>query len=186
MACNIGTASQLVVVADKPVYDPQMRIQTWCHTVPGRWAVQSGTLNGGSTLNWFRNQILRSSAPFSVLDEEAYRIPAGSEGLLFLPYLAGERTPWDNPCAKGVYFGLSMKHTQAHLVRATMEGVIFNLKECLGILDEMKAERTVLLASGGAARGRTWKQIQADMLGMPVHTTKVEEEACQGSNFGGF
>ena len=181
MACNIGTASQLAAVADRPVFDPEMRIQTWCHTQPGRWAVQSGTLNGGSTLSWLRNQMIRSSAPFSQLDEEAGEIPAGSEGLLFLPYLAGERTPWDDPYAKGVYFGLGMKHNQAHLVRATMEGVMFNLKECVGILDEMKLEKTCLLASGGAARGKTWKQIQADMLNMPVHTAKVKEEACQGA-----
>ena len=181
MACNIGTASQLVVVSDQPVFDPKFRVQTWCHTVPGRWAIQSGALNGGSTLSWLRNQILMSTEPFSVLDEEASQVPAGAEGLLFLPYLAGERTPWNDPDAKGVYFGLSMKHTRAHMVRATMEGVLFNLRECLGIFDEIKAERKSLLSSGGAARGKTWKQIQADMLNMPVRTTSVKEEACQGA-----
>ena len=181
MACNIGTASQLVVVADHPVFDPEFRVQTWCHTRPGCWAIQSGALNGGSTLSWLKKKILRTAAPFSVLDQEAGEVPAGSDGLLFLPYLSGERTPWNNPSAKGVYFGLGMNHTQAHLIRATMEGVLFNLRECLGIFDGIHLERKSLLASGGAARGKTWKQIQADMLDMPVRTAIVEEEACQGA-----
>lgn len=181
MACNIGTASQLVAVADQPIFDPKFRVQTWCHTRAGRWAIQSGALNGGSTLSWLRNQVLKSQEPFSLLDEEAAEVPAGSEDLLFLPYLSGERTPFNAPNARGVYFGLSMKHERAHLVRATMEGVLFNLRECLGIFDEIHAERTCLLSSGGAARGKTWRQIQADMLNMPVRRTLVEEEACQGA-----
>ena len=181
MACNIGTASQLVAVTDKPLFDPLFRVQTWCHTRPGRWAVQSGSLNGGSTLGWLKNQILKSSEPFAALDEEAGQVPAGSEGLIFLPYLSGERTPWNAPEAKGVYFGLSMKHTQAHMVRATMEGVVYNLRECLHIFDEMQFERKSLLSSGGGARGRTWRQIQADILNMPVQTTLTLEEAGQGA-----
>lgn len=181
IACNIGTSSQLAVVVDKPIFDPQMRIQTWCHTVPERWVVQSGTLNGGSTLSWLRNKILKSSQPFAELDAEAGKTPAGADGLYFLPYLAGERTPYNEPDAKGVYFGLSMMHEQGHVVRATMEGILFNLKECLGILDEMKVDRSKLIASGGAARGITWKQIQADVLNMPVYSTEIKEEACHGA-----
>ena len=181
MACNIGTASQLVAVTDKPVFDTQFRVQTWCHTRPGRWAIQSGSLNGGSTLGWLKNKILQSSEPFSVLDEEAGQVPAGAEGLIFLPYLSGERTPWNDPEAKGVYFGLTMKHTRAHMVRATMEGVVYNLRECLNIFDEMQFERNSLLSSGGGARGRTWRQIQADILNMPVRTTLTREEAGQGA-----
>lgn len=181
IACNIGTSSQLAVVVDKPIFDPKMRIQTWCHTVPERWVVQSGTLNGGSTLSWLRNKILKSSQPFAELDAEAGKTPAGADGLYFLPYLAGERTPYNEPDAKGVYFGLSMMHEQGHVVRATMEGILFNLKECLGILDEMKVDRSKLIASGGAARGVTWKQIQADVLNMPVYSTEIKEEACHGA-----
>lgn len=181
IACNIGTSSQLAVVVDKPIFDPKMRIQTWCHTVPERWVVQSGTLNGGSTLSWLRNKILKSSQPFAELDAEAGKTPAGADGLYFLPYLAGERTPYNEPDAKGVYFGLSMMHEQGHVVRATMEGILFNLKECLGILDEMKVDRSKLIASGGAARGITWKQIQADVLNMPVYSTEIKEEACHGA-----
>lgn len=181
MACNIGTSSQLAVVSDVPIFDPQLRIQTWCHTVKERWVVQSGTLNGGNALRWLRDQIFRDQRPYAELDRAAGTVAPTAEGLVFIPYLVGERTPYDDPMAKGVYFGLSMKHTQEHMVRATMEGILFNLKECLEIMDELQVEHKLLISSGGAARGETWKQIQADMLDMPVHKTVVEEEACLGA-----
>ena len=101
ITCNIGTSSQLAVVVDKPIFDPQMRIQTWCHTVPKRWVVQSGTLNGGSVLSWLRNNMLKTDETFAQLDQEAGLTPAGADGLYFLPYLAGERTPYNDPYAKG-------------------------------------------------------------------------------------
>lgn len=181
MACNIGTASQIAAVVSQPLYDRQMRLQTWCHTVADRWYVQGGTLNGGSTLSWLKKKVLKDNRSYGELDAEAGTVAAGSEGLLFIPYLAGERTPFMDPYAKGVYFGLGMKHEQSHMIRATMEGVMFNLKECVMILDEMGIQSTKLISSGGAAKGVTWKQIQADILEMPVYTTRTEEEACQGA-----
>lgn len=180
-ACNIGTASQIAAVVDSPLYDSQMRLQTWCHTAEGKWYIQGGSLNGGSTLGWLKKKILKDSRPYSDLDQEAALAPAGSEGLLFIPFLAGERTPFMDPYARGVYFGMGMKHEQRHIIRATMEGVMYNLKECVSILDETGIRGTRMIASGGAAKGSTWKQIQADILEMPVYTTKTEEEACQGA-----
>lgn len=181
LACNIGTASQIAAVVDRPLYDRQMRMQTWCHTVADRWYVQGGALNGGSTLSWLKKKVLRDERSYGELDAQAGQVPAGSEGLLFIPYLAGERTPFMDPHAKGVYFGLGLKHGQSHMIRAAMEGVLFNLKECSLVLDEMGIGRTRMISSGGAAKGLTWKQIQADILEMPVYTTKTEEEACQGA-----
>ena len=181
IACNIGTASQISAAISTPHFDRLMRVQTFCHAVPGRWLFQGGALNGGSTLSWLRNKMLQDKRPFSELDREAAETPAGSEGLIFVPYLAGERTPYMDPKAKGVYFGLSMKHEQGHLVRATMEGVLYNLRECLRIMDENGVPTQKVISSGGAAKGKTWKQIQADVLGMPVYTTATEEEACQGA-----
>lgn len=181
ITCNIGTASQLAVVVNKPVFDPQMRIQTWCHTNPERWVIQSGTLNGGSVLSWLKNKVLKTDKTFAELDLEAGSTAAGADGLYFLPYLSGERTPYNEPKARGVYFGLNAVHEQPHIIRATMEGILFNLKECLYILDEMSVEKTKMIASGGAARGVTWKQIQADMMDMPVYSTNVREEACHGA-----
>ncbi len=181
MACNIGTASQIAVAVNRPVYDGRMRLQTWCHGVPDRWYVQGGALNGGSTLSWLKKKVLKDGRSYGELDEEAGLVPAGAEGLLFIPYLAGERTPVMDPHAKGIYFGLGMKHERAHIIRATMEGVIFNLKECTGVLDDMGIKRERMISSGGAAKGVVWKQIQADIMEMPVYTTETEEEACQGA-----
>lgn len=181
VSCNIGTASQLAAVVNTPVYDKQMRLQTWCHAVPDKWYVQGGTLNGGSTLSWLKKKVLKDNRTFAELDAEASLAAAGSEGLIFIPFLAGERTPFMDPYAKGVYFGLGMKHEQKHLIRATMEGVMYNLKECLRVLDELGIRRDKVISSGGAAKGNTWKQIQADVLEMPIYTTATEEEACQGA-----
>ena len=181
VSCNIGTASQLAVVTGSPAFDSGMRCQLWCHSIPGLWIFQGGALNGGNTLSWLKNKILRDERPFTELDKEALGVSAGSEGLIFLPYIAGERTPYNNPQARGVYFGLGLKHTQAHMVRAAMEGVMFNLKQCKNIFDEMHIPQKKLIASGGAAKGKCWKQIQADMLDMPVYTTMVQEEACMGA-----
>lgn len=181
VACNIGTASQLAVIVKQPLFDPKLQCQLWCHSIRDTWMLQGGAMNGGNTLSWLRNKVLKNTIPFAQLDLEASRIPAGSEGLVFLPYLAGERTPYNNAMARGVYFGLGLKHEQAHLVRATMEGVMYNLCECKKIFDELGISQKKLISSGGAAKGLAWKQIQADMLGMPVHTTQTEEEACLGA-----
>lgn len=181
MACNIGTSSQLAVVTDQPIYDKNMICQLWCHGAEHTWIYQGGALNGGSTLSWLRNKVLRDQRPFAQLDAEAAKVPAGCEGLLFLPYLAGERTPFNDPQARGVYFGLSMKHDQASMVRATMEGIMFNLCECQSVFNEMKITQTKVISAGGASKGVTWKQIQADMLDMPIYTTQTQEEACLGA-----
>ena len=181
IACNIGTASQIAAAVTVPHFDRLMRVQAFCHAQKGRWLFQGGTLNGGGTLGWLRGKMLQSTRPYAELDEEAAATPAGAEGLIFIPYLAGERTPYLDPKAKGVYFGLSMKHEQGHLVRATMEGVVYNLRECLRIMDENGVPKEKVISSGGAAKGKTWKQIQADILEMPVYTTATEEEACQGA-----
>ena len=181
MACNIGTASQLAVVTEQPVFDKNMCCQIWCHGAPDIWIFQGGALNGGNTLSWLKNKVLRDKRPFSQLDAEISGVPAGCEGLMFLPYLAGERTPFNDPQARGVYFGLGMKHDQSYVVRATMEGVMYNLCECKSVFDEMEISQTNLISSGGAAKGVAWKQIQADMLDKPVYTTQTEEEACLGA-----
>ena len=107
--------------------------------------------------------------------------PAGAEGLLFLPYLAGERNPHLDPDAKGVFCGLSMKHRQGHLIRAVMEGVAYNLRECMDILQSQGLSMNRLIASGGGAKGHLWRQILADMFDTPVYTTKTVEEACTGA-----
>lgn len=181
MTCNIGTSSQIAVVTDKPVYDSEMKCQLWCHAVPKVWAYQGGALNGGGTLSWVKNKVLCDESSFEAIDKKIQDVPAGSHGITFLPYLTGERTPFNNPKARGVYYGLSMNQNKYDILRATIEGVLYNLMECKKIFDEQQVSQNVLIASGGGARGMAWKQIQADMFAMPVHTTKTVEEACMGA-----
>lgn len=183
LAINIGTASQILTVMSEPVYDKKLRTQTLCHTVPGLWYQQCGSLNGGNTLSWLKNRILKTDADFKKMDTEAGQIPPGSGGVIFLPYLAGERAPYENPDASGIFYGLSMEHQQAHMVRSVMEGVVLNLRECLDIFKEtgIRIQQPCLLTSGGGARGETWRQIQADIFDMPVYKTETEEEACTGA-----
>ncbi|MDD3213438.1 MAG: xylulokinase [Eubacteriales bacterium] len=181
MSCNIGTASQYATMADSPVFDPQMRCQTWCSPDTTKWLVQGGTLNGGSALRWFRERVLRTDRPFAELSDEASLIPAGSEGLVFIPYLAGERTPFNDPLARGVFFGLSMKHGQAHMTRSIMEGVLYNLRECRDVFDSIGLTSRRVIASGGAAKSPLWRQIMADVLNSPIYTTNTREEACLGA-----
>lgn len=183
LAVNIGTASQILTVMSKPVYDGKLRTQTLCHAASDLWYQQCGSLNGGNALSWLKNRILASDADFAKLDQEAAQVPAGSSGVLFLPYLAGERVPYENPDARGVFYGLSMEHGQAHLVRSVMEGIVLNLRQCLDIFEEtgIRTEGRYLIASGGGARGKTWRQIQADIFNMPVYKAKTREEACTGA-----
>ncbi len=180
-ACNIGTGAQVLTVADRPVFDDGLRLQTFCHAVPDLWYLQCGTLNGGSALNWLKSQALQTEADFKDFFRPAERTPAGAEGLLFLPYLAGERNPYLDPNAKGIFFGLAMKHSQGHLIRAVMEGVAYNLRECMDILGQFGLPMTRLIVSGGGAKGQLWRQIIADMFDIPVYRTETVEEACTGA-----
>lgn len=181
ISCNIGTSSQLAAVTKASVLDEEMRLQFWCHGIPDTYIFQGGAMNGGNTLNWFRNKVLKTDSSFEMLDKEAGRISPGCDGLFFLPYLAGERTPWNDPKARGVFFGMGLIHDQAAMIRAVMEGVIYNLKVCKSIFDQKGICQKRLISSGGGARGETWRQIQADVFDMPVYTTEVEEEACLGA-----
>ena len=151
VSCNIGTSAQIAVSLDFLVHDEKKRLQTWCHAMKNRWYMQGGALNGGSTLKWLKKQILKLDCPYSELDREAASVGAGAEGLLFLPYISGERTPVMNPAARGIFFGLSARHERAHLVRAVMEGVIYNLQECTSIFDSLGVKKEKIIASGGAA-----------------------------------
>lgn len=182
LCCNIGTASQILSVSRKPLYDRELRTQTLCHSVPGLWYLQCGSLNGGSTLRWLKEQILKTDKSYGRLDREAGRVPAGCCGLTFVPYLAGERAPYENPQAKGAFLGLSMGQEQAHMVRAVMEGVAMNLKLCYDIFQGIGlGSKEYLVVSGGGAKGETWRQILADVFNLPVYRTKSTEEASTGA-----
>lgn len=184
LCCNIGTASQILAVSPVPLYDKELRSQTFCHSIPGLWYVQCGSLNGGSALKWLTGQILGTQKSYDQLCREADDVEAGSGGLVFLPYLAGERAPYEDPHARGGFFGLSLKHGQAHMVRAVMEGVALNLRLCLDIFENMGlGGKKYMVVSGGGAKSGTWRQILADVFDLPVYRTQTVEEACAGAAF---
>lgn len=180
LCANIGTASQLSCALDKPLYDKAFRTNTFCHVHEKRWMLMGANLSGGIALKWLLENMLdmKSVEEATALAQTAR---AGSQGLLFLPYLSGERTPYNDPDAKGIYFGLTLKHTRAELIRSTMEGIVFALRNSLDIFRDIGVEIDSVLASGGGARGALFRQIQADMFGTEIRTSVVSEQACVGA-----
>lgn len=180
LIANIGTGAQISCYSKTDRYDPQLRTHTFCHAVPDGYTIYGAMLSGGLSLKWLKNQILGAES-FDKLSEMAETVVPGSEELIFLPYLSGERTPLMNPEARGVFFGLSLNHTAAHMARAVMEGVTYALRDSMEIMQDMGIESTRILASGGAAASGVWLQILADILGKEVQVCKTKEQACLGA-----
>ncbi len=188
-SATLGTSGVLFAYTDAPKLDPKGRIHTFCHAVPGKWHVMGVTQGAGLSLRWFREQLGASEAwyaretgvdAYDLIIREAERVPAGSDGLLFLPYLMGERTPHLDARARGMWFGLTAGHTRGHLIRAILEGVAFSLRDSLEIFNELKIPVEQIRASGGGSRSFFWRQIQADVYGKEVVTLRESE----GSAFG--
>lgn len=137
-------------------------------------------LSGGVALKWLMNQMLEMKS-YDDMTALAGTVPAGSEGLVFLPYLSGERTPYNDPEAKGIYFGMTLKHTKAHMIRSTMEGIVFGLRSSLEIFKGLGISYQKIIASGGGARSRLFLQMQADILNGPIFTNENNEQACVGA-----
>ncbi len=180
ISVTIGTGGQIYSVSDQAVYNPRLNTHTFCNVVPDRWYVMAATLSAGLSLSWFRESVLREKS-FETLSSEAAEIPPGSEGLLFLPYLAGERTPHLDPDARAVFFGLTLKHNRAHMARAVMEGVALSMRDCYDVLCALGVRVDRIIGSGGGARSALWMQILADVLGRPIHTTQTSEQASFGA-----
>jgi gluconokinase len=179
MAINIGTSGAARLVVSQPETDENMR--TFCyHLKDNLYIVGGGNNNGAVVLQWLKETLLQTDDDFDELFEQAETIEAGSEGLIMLPYILGERAPLWNSNAKGVYFGLNIEHTKAHLVRASMEGVIFGLYSIGKILAEKK-EITELRASGGFAKSTLWLQILADVFNIKVMVSDAVESAALGA-----
>lgn len=179
-ASNIGTGGQVSTSMSRPVFDPLLRTSSFAHALPDRWYVMGAVLSSGLSLKWLAGNIL-GGADFGTLSEEAAKVPPGSGGLLFLPYLTGERTPHLDPDARAVFFGLTLGHDRSHMVRAVMEGVVYAFRDCLEVILEMGLPCKRMIASGGGANSPLWLQIQADILGHDVHRSLVKEQACLGA-----
>ena len=173
----LGTSG--VVFGVLPAYapDPQARVHVFCHAAPGTWHAMGVMLSAAGSLAWLRHVV---GGAYGELDAEAARWAPGAEGLLFAPYLAGERTPYPDPDARGAFTGLSLRHDRGALTRATLEGVAYGLRDSLELLRSLGARPAVGRASGGGAASDLWLSIVASVLGLPLERTESEE----GSAFG--
>jgi xylulokinase len=186
VSATIGTSGVVFAATDRPALDPRGRLHTFCHAVPGRWHVMGVTQAAGLSLRWFRDRLDCQAAqpgvdPYRRLTSEAASAPAGADGLLWAPYLMGERTPHLDAEARGMLVGLTASHTRAHVVRAILEGVAFSLKDTFTIFEEMNVPVQSIRLGGGGARSPLWRQIQADVYGHEVEIVEAEEGAAYGA-----
>jgi xylulokinase len=186
VSATIGTSGVVFAATDRPALDPKGRLHTFCHAVPGRWHVMGVTQAAGLSLRWLRDQLLPASTqngadPYDLLTAEAATVPAGSDGLLWTPYLMGERTPHLDGSARAALIGLTASHTRAHIVRAILEGVAFSLKDTFSIFEDMNVPVKSIRLGGGGARSSLWRQIQADVYGHDVEIVEAEEGAAYGA-----
>lgn len=184
VSSTVGTSGVVFAFADEPVIDPQLRVHTFCHAVPDKWHVMGVMLSAGGSLRWYRDTFAECETAVSrsyggevydILSEQADNVEPGCEGLIFLPYLTGERTPYPDPMARGAFFGITLRHQKAHFVRAVMEGVAYGLRDSFTILDGMKVPIHQVRASGGGARSAVWRQMQADVSGRDHVMINVDE-----------
>ena len=193
VSATIGTSGVVLAATDVPALDPGGRLHTFCHGVPGRWMVMGVTQAAGLSLRWFRDQFGAAtngssdsssdanSDAYGRLTAEAAKAPSGSDGLLWAPYLMGERTPYLDPTARGMLVGLTASHTRAHVIRAILEGVAFSLRDTFTIFQEIEVPVKTIRLGGGGARSPLWRQIQADVYGQRVETVEAEEGAAYGA-----
>ncbi len=180
VSCTIGTSGVVFAHTDKPVYDPDGRVHTFCHAVPGMWHVMGVTQGAGLSLKWFRSQV-ESNQSYDQLTLEASGAACGSQGLFWLPYLMGERTPHLDSSARAAWIGLTAKHTRADLVRSVIEGVSFSQKDCLDVIEEMGVPVRSVRLSGGGAQSAFWRQLLADVFAKPVSMLETQEGSAYGA-----
>ena len=180
LAANIGTSCQISGGFNEPLYDEKFRTNTFCHVKEDLWMLMGAHLSGGVALKWLMNNILEMGS-YDEMTSLAATVPAGSEGLVFLPYLSGERTPYNDPNAKGIYFGMTLKHERAHMIRSTMEGIVFGLRTSIEIFKDLGIEYHKIIASGGGARGKLFLEMQADIFDCEIYTNQGNEQACIGA-----
>lgn len=184
ISISLGTSGVVFAFADQPVMDPKLRTHTFCHAVPNKWHVMGVMLSAGGSLRWYRDTLAEAEVdlaprlgvdPYDLITAQAAQAPIGSEGLLFLPYLTGERTPYPDPHARGVFFGLGLRHDKRHLARAVLEGISFGLRDSFEILREMAVPIQEVRVSGGGARSQVWREILSAILNASLTQATAEE-----------
>jgi xylulokinase len=186
LSTSIGTSGVMFVHSDEPQYDAAGRLHTFCHAVNGKWHMMGVNLTSGGSLQWWVDAVVQglagipASKRYQAATAEAAKIVAGSDGLLFLPYLNGERTPHADPNARGSFVGLNLTHTRGHLTRSVMEGITFALRDSLEIIQSLGVPVRQIRASGGGSKNPLWRQMQADVFGNKVTTLAVEQGPAYG------
>ncbi|MEP7082263.1 MAG: xylulokinase [Chloroflexota bacterium] len=181
MALSLGTSGVVFGATDRPLYEPRGRVHAFCHAVPERWHMMSVMLSAAGSLRWFRDA-LAPGEEFADLVASAGTAPAGSDGLYFLPYLSGERSPYPDPLARGAFVGLTLGHDRRHMARAVLEGVAFGLRDGLDLmLAAGMPVPTQIRASGGGTASGLWRQILADVLGAAIAAVDTAEGAAYGA-----
>jgi len=185
-----GTSGVVFAHADKYAAESRGRLHSFCHAVPDKWHLMGVMLSAGGSFRWLRDSLgepERTAAakggedPYDLLTRAASRAPAGCAGLLFLPYLTGERTPYPDPQARGAFIGLTVLHQKDHIIRSVLEGVSFGLRDCLELIKDLGVPIEQVRASGGGARSALWRQIQADVFGNELVLVNVTEGAAYGA-----
>jgi xylulokinase len=184
VSATIGTSGVVLAATNSPALDPGGRLHTFCHGLPNLWLVMGVTQAAGLSLRWFRDQFAMNNGhgdSYEALTAQAANVPAGSAGLLWAPYLMGERTPYLDATTRAMLVGLTASHTRAHIVRAILEGVAFSLRDSFTIFEEIGVPVKTIRLGGGGARSVLWRQIQADVYEHEVETVAVEEGAAYGA-----
>jgi xylulokinase len=189
LSATLGTSGVVFAHSDQPQTHPQGRVHTMCHAVKGAWHMMGVVLSAGGSLQWFRNTLaqaeveyarLRAIDPYDLILALAAHVSPGAEGLLFLPYLTGERHPYADPHARGAWIGLTVRHTWKHLARAVVEGITYAMRDCLEVIRGLNVPAEQIRLSGGGARSPFWRQLQADVYGQTVATINAQEGPAYG------
>jgi xylulokinase len=181
VSCTLGTSGVVFAHMENVAYDPAGRVHTFCHAVRDKWHVMGVTQGAGLSLQWFRNQMCAPGVAYDDLTSEAAKAPAGSQGLFWLPYLMGERTPHLDATARGGWIGMTARHTRADLIRSLIEGVSYSQKDCLDIIEQLGVPISSVRLSGGGARSPFWRRLLANILGKPVVTLETQEGSAYGA-----
>jgi xylulokinase len=182
VSATIGTSGVVFAATDRPVTDPRGRLHTFCHAVPGRWHVMGVTQAAGLSLRWLRDLIASNEGlTYDDLTAEAARVPPGADGMLWAPYLMGERTPHCDPNVRAALVGVAANHGRGHIVRAVLEGVAFSLRDTFTIFSELSVPVERIVVGGGGARSALWREIQANVYGRDVETIAADEGAAYGA-----
>jgi xylulokinase len=190
VSATFGTSGVVFAASDSYRVDLLGRLHAFCHAVPGKWHLMGVVLSAGGSLRWLRDTLCeglvaeareRGVDPYELMLAAAQDVPPGAEGLLFLPYLTGERTPHPDPLARGAFVGLTLRHARPQLVRAVVEGITFAMRDSLELMRELGARPDEVRASGGGARSPLWRQVMADVFGCSIRTSEVPQGAAHGA-----